>query len=117
MPPTRPSGSRLDALLHHAREPVFWLGPDRRILMVNRAWEELTGHPADQVVGLECPPHGPTRPGDLAGLGGSFCPPPEALAGRPSGSEHPDHPRPGGERRWRRVEFWPFHDAGGASRP
>jgi PAS domain S-box-containing protein len=112
MPPPRVTGLRLDVLVQQAREPVFVLGPERRILLVNKAWEELTGHPLDEVAGLECRPHGPTRPGDLHGLGGSFCPPPEAMEGQPAGSRtlilHAD-----GERRWRRVEFWPFHDAQG----
>jgi DNA-binding NtrC family response regulator len=112
MPPPRSSGTRLDALVQQAREPVYWLGPDRRILLVNRAWEELTGHLSEEVAGLECHPHGPTRAGDLAGLGGSFCPPPEALAGRPtSGRTLILHA--GGDRLWRRIEFWPFHDARG----
>ncbi len=96
-----------------AREPAFVLGPDRRVLGVNRAMEELTGHAAESIVGLLCRPHGPTRAGDLDGLGGSLYPPPEALAGRPSGAMtlflHA-----GGERRWRRVEFWPFHGDDGA---
>jgi PAS domain S-box-containing protein len=113
MPPPRVTGQRLDALVQQAREPVFLLSPDRRILMVNKAWEVLTGHPSEEVTGLECRPHGPTRPGDLDDLGGSFCPPPEAMAGQPAGSKtlilHAD-----GERRWRRLEFWPFHDAQGA---
>ena len=113
MPPPRVSGLRLDAFVQQAREPVFLLSPERRILLVNKAWEELTGHHSDEVAGLECQPRGPTRPGDLDGLGGSFCPPPEAMAGQPSGSKtlilHAD-----GERRWMRVEFWPFHDAQGA---
>lgn len=113
MPPARPSAPRLDALLRNAIEPVFLIGPDRRILGVNRAWERLTGHPADQVTGLECRPHGPTRPGDLAGLGGSFAPPPEALAGTPAGSTTLIF-RPDGERLVRRLDFWPFHDAKGA---
>jgi len=112
MPSIRVSGLRLDALLQQAREPVFLLSPDCRIIMVNKAWEELTGHTALQVIGLECQPLGPSRKGNLQDLGGSFCPPPEALLGQPSGSRtlilHPD-----GERRWRRVEFWPFHDVQG----
>ncbi len=112
MPPTRVSGARLDALVQQAREPMFLLGPDRRVVMVNGAWEELTGHPSEEVAGLPCNPHGPTRAGDLVGLGGSFCPPPEAMAGRPSGARtliiHAD-----GERRWRRVDYWPLHDAQG----
>ncbi len=113
MPPPRPTVPRLDLLVRQAREPVFLIGPDRRIVLVNRAWEELTGHSAEEVAGLECPPRGPTRPGDLAGLGGSFAPPPEALAGQPTGTLtlilHP-----GGGRLLRRLEFWPFHDAEGA---
>ena len=113
MPPTRVSGARLDALVHQAREPVFLLSPERRFMLVNRAWEELTGHSSEAVIGLVCHPHGPTRAGDLDGLGGSFCPPPEAMAGQPAGSNtlilHAE-----GERRWRRLEFWPFHDAEGS---
>ena len=113
MPPPRVSGLRLDAFVQQAREPVFLLSPERRILLVNKAWEELTGHLSDEVAGLECQPHPPTRPGDLDGLCGSFCPPPEAMDGQPTGLKtlilHAD-----GERRWRRVEFWPFHDAQGA---
>ena len=99
-------------ILRHAREAVFLLDARRRLVYVNRAWEELTGIPAAEAVGKPCQPHGPTHPGDLAGLLGSFCPPPEATAGRPCGAPtlivHP-----GGERLWRRLEFWPFHNARG----
>jgi DNA-binding NtrC family response regulator len=109
----RVSSLRLDAFLSIAREPAFVLGPDRRLSGVNRAFEELVGYPAEKIIGLACNPHGPTRAGDLAGLGGSLCPPPEAISGRPAGRPtlilHAE-----GERRWRRVEFWPFHDAEGA---
>jgi len=55
---------------------LFWLNPDLKLIWVNRAWEELTGHPAEAVIGLVCHDHGPTRAGDLSGLGGSFLPPP-----------------------------------------
>lgn len=114
MPPGRstPPGWRHDSILAQAREPLFLLGPDRRILLVNRAWEELTGHAEAEVIGLECRPHGPTRAGDLAGLGGSFCPPPEALGGRPAGGRTTIIRR-GGERVDRRVEFWPLHGQAG----
>lgn len=100
---------RLNALLQQAREPVFLIDGDRRLVYVNRAWEELTGFKAEAVAGLECRPHGPSRVGDLDGLGASFCPPPEALAGQAAGGPtlivHAS-----GERLWRRVEFWPYHD-------
>ena len=88
------------------------LSPERRILTVNKAWEELTGRQSDEVAGLECRSHGPTRPGDLNGLGGCFCPPPEAMGGRPAGSKT-QILLADGERRWMRVEYWPFHDARG----
>lgn len=108
----RGPGVRLDALFQHAREPVFVLNAERRLVYVNRAWEDLTGHPAEAVLGLHCNPHGPTSAGDLVGLGGSFCPPSEVLKGQPAGGPtlilHSS-----GERRWRRVEFWPYHDAEG----
>lgn len=112
MASSRVSGARLDQLLQQAREPAFWLNAGRKILWVNRAWDELTGHPAGSVVGLTCRPHGPTRAGDLLGLAGSFYPPAEALAGRPAGAKTLII-RPDGDRLWRRVEFWPFHDATG----
>ncbi len=109
MPNPRVSGLRLDAFVHQAREPVFLLSPERRILLVNKAWENLTGLRSDDVIGLECRPLDPTRPGDPDSLGGSFCPPPEAMGGQPSGTKalilHAN-----GDRQWRRVEFWPFHD-------
>ena len=99
-------------ILRYAREAVFLLDARRRLAYVNRAWEELTGLPAAEALGKPCHPHGPTGPGDVAGLLGSFCPPPEAVAGQPCGAPtlivHP-----GGGRLWRRLEFWPFHNARG----
>ncbi len=112
MASSRVSGTRFDQLLQQAREPAFWLTAELKLAWVNRSWEELTGHPAESVAGLVCRPHGPSRDGDLPGLGGSFYPPAEALAGRPAGVRtlvvHAS-----GERRWRRVEYWPFHNEKG----
>lgn len=114
MPSARNANPSLgaDQLVARAREPILALTADRRIALVNRAWEELTGHAEAEVVGLECRPHGPTRAGDLLGLAASFCPPLEALAGQPSGGKTLIIRR-GGERLQRRVEYWPFHDGGG----
>ncbi|MBX6313699.1 MAG: sigma 54-interacting transcriptional regulator [Isosphaeraceae bacterium] len=107
-----PGLRRLNALWKRASEPVFVLDAQRRLVYVNQAWEELTGYAADAVMGLECRPYGPTCGADREGLAASFCPPPEALAGQPAGGAtlivHT-----GGERRWRRIEFWPFHDERG----
>ncbi len=108
----RNTGARLDSLWQQAREPAFWLSSDLRLVWVNRSWEQLTGCTAKEVAGLTCRAHGPTRAGDLPGLAGSFYPPPETLAGRPSAAQsliiHSS-----GERRWRRIEFLPFHDERG----
>ncbi len=86
MASTRVLGIRLETVLQKAREPLFWLTSDCKLVWVNRAWEELTGHPAESVLGVVCRAHGPTRAGDLEGLGGSFYPPAEARAGRPWGA-------------------------------
>ena len=99
-------------ILRHAREPVFLLDARRRLIYANPAWEELTGVPLAAALGAACDAHGPTTPPDLSGLLGSFCPPPEALAGRPAGGRTLIL-RADGERLWRRAEFWPFHNARG----
>src|SRR3954453_12919128 len=108
----RNPGARMDSLLQQAREPAFWLSPDLRLTWVNRAWEHLTGYSAEQVAGLVCREHGPPRAGDLPGLVGSFLPPSEALGGHPA-AEQPLIIHSSGERRWRRIEFRPFHDEKG----
>jgi PAS domain S-box-containing protein len=102
----------LHALLHQAREPVFLLDHRRRLVYVNPAWVALTGYTAETVSGLECRPHGPERDGDLASLGASFAPPPETLAGRPAGGPTLIVSQ-AGERLWRRIEFWPYHNPRG----
>lgn len=114
MPPMRINSSpwQLEILFGQAAEPILLLSPEGRIVAVNRAWEELTGSTAEQVVGRECRPHGPTSAGDLEGLAASFSPPPEALAGQPTASQTLII-RPGGDRVQRRLEFWPFHDRHG----
>ena len=76
---------------------------------MNRAWEQLTGYAAERVVGLTCQDHAPTRAGDPADLAASFHPPPESLAGQPAGTPTLIF-HAGGERLWRRLEFWPFRD-------
>ena len=96
-------------LWQQAIEPIFWLDPALSLSWVNRAWEQLTGYPADRVLGLNCLDHTLTHPGDPIELAASFRPPPEALAGQPSGIPtlivHAS-----GESRSRRLEFWPFRD-------
>jgi transcriptional regulator with PAS, ATPase and Fis domain len=112
MASSRVLGVRWESLLQKVREPLFWLNSDLKLNFVNRAWEALTGYNGAEALGLICRAHGPTREGDLAGLGGSLYPPPEALAGQPA-SQKTLIIHAGGARLWRRVEFWPLHDEGG----
>ncbi len=113
MAPPRVSAFKPDQLWQQAREPMFWLDQALRVTWVNRAWEGLTGHPAESLLGQTCAAYGPTEAGEPADVAASFVPPPEAVAGQPSGSLtvilHAS-----GERLWRRVEFWPFRDQSGA---
>ena len=109
MPTPRVSAFEPNPIWQRAREPIFWLDPALKLIWVNRAWEELTGHPASTVLGLTCQAHGPTSAGDPSDLAASFHPPPEAIAGQPSGSPTLIY-HAAGERLWRRIEFWPFRD-------
>ncbi len=113
MPTQRPSAFEPNPLWQRAREPLFWLDADLRMAWANPAWEALTGFPASAIVGLVCQSHAPMQAGDMADLAASFHPPPEAVAGQPSGTATLIY-RADGERLWRRLEFWPFADEQGA---
>ena len=93
---------RLNALLRQAREPVFVLDPEFRLVYVNPAWEILTGCSADSVL-----------KGEDEGLASSevlqsFMPPPEVRDGHPGGGVSQIR-LAHGERVRRRIEFWPYH--------
>ncbi len=109
MAPPRVSAFKPDQLWQQAREPMFWLDQALRVTWVNRAWEGLTGHPAESLLGQTCAGYGPTSSDEPADLAASFAPPPEAVGGQPSGSLTVIL-QASGERLWRRVEFWPFRD-------
>jgi DNA-binding NtrC family response regulator len=113
MAPPRVSAFKPDQLWQQAREPMFWLDPALRVTWVNRAWEGLTGRTAEAVLGLCCASPGPTRDEAIAQLAASFIPPPEAIAGQPTGSLASILAGEGA-RLWRRIEFWPFRDETGA---
>ncbi len=104
-----PGVRRLFALIHQAREPVFLLDLHGRFTYVNRAWEALTGYDSATILGRASAP--PDDPGNDTPES-SFRPPGEALEGRPSGGTTLIV-RAGGERVWRRVEYWPYHQAEG----
>jgi DNA-binding NtrC family response regulator len=109
MPNPRPGHFEPSKLWQRAREPTFWLDAHLRVAWVNQAWENLTGHSFETIAGVTCHAHAPTRGDDPADLAASFHPPPESLSGQPAATTVLIL-SPGGERIWRRVEFWPFHD-------
>jgi transcriptional regulator with PAS, ATPase and Fis domain len=83
-PPGNDTRFRWQTLFQQASEPLFLLGPKRRLLFVNRAWETLTGLALPTVKGQVCR----RRPrGILADkehmILGAMAPPPEALEGQP----------------------------------
>ena len=100
---------RLSALFRQAREPVFLLDPQGRFAFVNASWEALTGRSAESVIGSPVHPDQGTIDPRSEALAAGFCPPPEAMAGRPSGGVSLIQ-GPAGERLRRRVEYWPYHD-------
>src|SRR6266849_3353409 len=104
---------RWQALFQRAGEPFFILNRRRRILFVNRAWEELTGLSAAEARGLAClrrPPE-PQDPWDVV-IRAACCPPPEVLHGKP-GRTRRLVPRADTTPRWWDVEFLPLQDTGG----
>lgn len=118
-PPPRPAESppfRWQAFLQHAREPLFLLNQHRRILGVNRAWEELTQVRTAAARGLVCTPRRPpSDQGVLDAIAAALCPPAEVFDGKPArvrrllaGSGLP-------RQRWD-VDFLPFRDGKGRLR-
>jgi hypothetical protein len=104
---------RWQALFRRAREPFFLLNRRRRILFVNRAWEELTGLSAAQARGLPCVrrPSLPQDPWDVV-IRAACCPPPEVLEGKPGRARRlvPGvHSTP----RWWDLEFFPLREQEG----
>lgn len=95
---------RPDRVWRSAREPLIWLDAELRVVWVNSAWEELTGRPAETIVGVVRAVSDGEGADDLAA---SFAPPPEVLGGSAS-STSTLILRPDGERLLRGLSFWPF---------
>lgn len=89
---------KLRTLFEQAREPVFVLDAQRRLVYANPAWHALAGDDAAQA---------PTD-GEPAPLS-CHTPPPEAVLGEPAGGLY-RIPRGDGEPDWHRIAFWPLRD-------
>ncbi len=106
---------RWQTLFQRAGEAVFVLDRRRRVLFVNRAWEGLTGLPAEQARGLSCRRPRPAGPDDLPEdvVAHLLTPPPEVLQGtfaRVRRLFH-DRARPTPPAWWD-VEFLPLRQTG-----
>jgi DNA-binding NtrC family response regulator len=100
---------RWQGLFQRSREPLFLLNRQRRILFVNRAWEQLAGVSVAQARGLLCKRYKDFEAGSLKALGSALCPTPEAIGGRISHVRRLV-PGPGAVRRWWDIDFFPLQD-------
>src|SRR5207253_11186705 len=105
---------RWAAYFQRSAEALFLLNRRRRLVFVNRAWEELTGLVARVVPGLVCK----SRPKDAGAawqdlVQAALAPPPETLEGKPAHVHRlvPKAERPGPQ--WWHVEFFPLMSADG----
>lgn len=118
-PPTPPLGpedapaeresARWQALLPRSQDPLFLLNQQRRLLNVNRAWEDLTGLCAAEVRGRACKRQASLESGSLDALLAALCPPPEVFEGRP-GRVRRVLPGKTETRRCCDIDFLPLHD-------
>ncbi|HMC64506.1 MAG TPA: sigma 54-interacting transcriptional regulator, partial [Gemmataceae bacterium] len=106
-PASGPSDFRWQAFFQQAGDALFVLNRQRRILFVNRAWEQLTGLPAAEARLIVC-----TRRKIAKALARALCPPPEVLEGN-AGRVRRLVPGAEAARRWWDIDFFPLRDATG----
>src|SRR5262249_49482210 len=108
-----PNDFRWQGLFQRSIEPLFLLNRRRRILFVNKAWENLTRVSAVEARGLSCTRRTASAddPWDLI-VRSLCCPPPETLSGK---SARTRRLVPGAEmgQRWWSLEFFPLKDDAG----
>lgn len=103
-------------LFPHARTPLFLLNRQRRLLWVNRAWEELARLPAVDARGLVCQARAAARePAARAELARVLFPPRDVLEGR-MGRVRRSITDSEGRQSWWDIEFFPFSDGAGRLR-
>jgi transcriptional regulator with AAA-type ATPase domain len=95
-----------------AAEPIFVLNRHRRIVFVNRAWEQLTGVPLAEARQITCRARRHVADAWEELLGQLLRPPDEVLDGRP-GHARKQVPRFDPARRSWDIDFLPFRGDGG----
>ncbi len=104
---------RWRACFQGSTEPIFLLNRHRRILFVNRSWEQLTGIAAAEARHIACRRRR-VAPDDEweVHLAHALRPPDEVLEGQPAQVRRlVPHPDPA--RRWWEVDYLPFRDEAG----
>jgi PAS domain S-box-containing protein len=113
MPAPQPAPEfRWQAFFQRSRDPLFLLSRTRRLLFVNRAWEQLTGVPASDARGRACTRQAPADPALSDVVTRALWPPPEVLRGL-SARVRRCVPRAQGGRHCWDVDFLPFRDEKG----
>lgn len=112
--PSETDPFRERALFQHSLEPLFLLNQQRRVLSVNRAWEELTGVLGSALRGLVCRRRTLPEATAAEALAGALCPPAEVLAGVPGRVRR--RVRVGQGYRWWDIDYFPLHDRAGRIR-
>jgi transcriptional regulator with AAA-type ATPase domain len=106
---------RWQSLLQRAAEPLFLLNRRRRLLGVNRAWEEWAGSPAADFRGLAFKRSRNAEADSREALASALRPVPEALEGTPARARRLV-PGRGGASRWCDIDFFPLQDHKGRLR-
>ncbi|HEV2946316.1 MAG TPA: sigma 54-interacting transcriptional regulator [Gemmataceae bacterium] len=101
---------RWQAFFQRASEPLFLLSRQRRILFVNRAWEELTGVSAAEARGVACTRRHRTE--SDSSWSRALYPPREVLHGK-TASVRRVIIGPGSSRGYWDIDFFPLQDADG----
>jgi DNA-binding NtrC family response regulator len=101
---------RWQTLLQQSSDPLFLLGPERRLLFVNQAWEELTGLPPGQALGLACTSRAFVLPDLESALGDALSPPEEVWQGQFARKRHSVVGLAPDKRDWE-IDFLPIRTA------
>jgi DNA-binding NtrC family response regulator len=109
-PPSSARQFRWQALFQRITQPLFVLDRKRRILFVNRAWEELTGVESSEARGLACTRRGADAVERRGVVARALWPPQEVLQGKTARARRrPAAPTTG----WWDIEFLPLNGPDG----
>jgi transcriptional regulator with PAS, ATPase and Fis domain len=101
---------RWQALFQRAKQPLFLLNRQRRILFVNQAWEQLTGLAVGQIRGLACTQRRLADAETRQSLARVLCPPQEVLEGKFAKVCRPAPLPVGGSSPLWDIEFFPVRE-------